>query len=441
MITVALAAGLVGALEAVGFVHAFVPVALALTTTALGTLLPILRDHNLLAGPFGRYILAAGAVGELLPIIGIAIFLGAQQSVRRILSLASVGCSPSSSRSRRASRAAPGSSGSWRKASTPRRRPRSGSPSCCSCSCSRSPPSSVSTWCSARSWPAWCCAGGHPATSHALEEKLDAVGYGFFIPVFFVVSGMTLDVHSIVESPLRLLVFFVLLLARPRAAGAVGLSQGARVTQRLQMMFITATALPLLVALAEIGLRNGTMLPENAAALVGAGVLSVIVYPAIAVAIGARRESPSVPRPHPQTHPMSRPRSANPASLPPPTCLGSPPHPRSRHHATSRVLTRPHGDDNSRPPASDTADLGRLHRDGGGTAPSRRPINSAHPSPDSRVNTPRTATARPSQVPDRRGLNGGGRGPDEATAPRQANVLRSCPLTGRPEAGTGCVVR
>ena len=68
-------------------------------------------------------------------------------------------------------------------------------------------------------------------------------------------------------------------------------------TQRLQMMFITATSLPLLVALAEIGLRNGTMLPENAAALVGAGVLSVIFYPAIAVAIGARRaaRAPAAP--------------------------------------------------------------------------------------------------------------------------------------------------
>ena len=39
------------------------------------------------------------------------------------------------------------------------------------------------------------------------------------------------------------------------------------------------------MALSEIGLRNGTMLPENAAALVGAGVLSVIVLPTIAVAI------------------------------------------------------------------------------------------------------------------------------------------------------------
>ena len=91
VITAALAAGLVGVLAAIGFVHAFVPVALALTTTALGTLLPILRDHDLLAGQFGRYILAAGAVGELLPILGIAIFLGAHSQFVAILSLASVG--------------------------------------------------------------------------------------------------------------------------------------------------------------------------------------------------------------------------------------------------------------------------------------------------------------------------------------------------------------
>jgi hypothetical protein len=58
-----LAAALVGLLAAAGFVRAFVPVALGLTTTALGTLLPILRDNDLLHGRFGRYLLAAGAVG------------------------------------------------------------------------------------------------------------------------------------------------------------------------------------------------------------------------------------------------------------------------------------------------------------------------------------------------------------------------------------------
>ena len=43
--------------------RAFVPVAIGLTTTALGTLLPILRDHHMLEGRFGRYVFAAGAVG------------------------------------------------------------------------------------------------------------------------------------------------------------------------------------------------------------------------------------------------------------------------------------------------------------------------------------------------------------------------------------------
>ena len=51
-----------------------------------------------------------------------------------------------------------------------------------------------------------------PGDVHALEAKLDAVGYGFFIPVFFVTSGMSLDLHSITESPARLVVFFVLFL-------------------------------------------------------------------------------------------------------------------------------------------------------------------------------------------------------------------------------------
>lgn len=63
-------------------------------------------------------------------------------------------------------------------------------------------------------------------------------------------------------------------------------------------MLLTATALPPLVALAEIGLRNGTMLRENAAALVGAGALSVLVFPTVAVAIERRRraDSANLPR-------------------------------------------------------------------------------------------------------------------------------------------------
>ena len=69
-------------------------VALGLTTTAFGTLLPILRDNDLLGGHFGRYLLAAGAVGELFPILAIALFLGASNKLVALGSLVAVGCWP-----------------------------------------------------------------------------------------------------------------------------------------------------------------------------------------------------------------------------------------------------------------------------------------------------------------------------------------------------------
>jgi Kef-type K+ transport system membrane component KefB len=132
---------------------------------------------------------------------------------------------------------------------------------------------------------------------HALEGKLDAVGYGFFIPVFFVTSGMSLDLQSIIESPARLVVFFVLFLVVRGLPALLFYRRDLPMRGRVQMMLLTATALPLLVALAEIGLESGTMLPENAAALVGAGVLSVIVFPAFAVGLAHSGAQPLVQTP------------------------------------------------------------------------------------------------------------------------------------------------
>ena len=79
-ISAALAVLIVGGLAALGFVQAFLPVCIALTTTALGTLLPILREQKMLGGSFGRFIFAAGAVGELLPILAISLLLGAYKT-------------------------------------------------------------------------------------------------------------------------------------------------------------------------------------------------------------------------------------------------------------------------------------------------------------------------------------------------------------------------
>jgi Kef-type K+ transport system membrane component KefB len=127
-----------------------------------------------------------------------------------------------------------------------------------------------------------------PGDVQSLEEKLDAVGYGFFIPIFFVASGMALDLRSIVQSPGRLVLFFLLLLVVRGLPTLLVYRSALPRPQRFELLFLLATALPLLVALSEIGLQSGTMLPENAAALVGAGVLSVLVFPAIATSIHKR---------------------------------------------------------------------------------------------------------------------------------------------------------
>ena len=127
-----------------------------------------------------------------------------------------------------------------------------------------------------------------PGDGESLESKLDAVGYGFFIPIFFVSSGMSLDIDSIAEAPLRLAVFFALLLAVRGLPALLLYRRDLDLSERVQMTLLTATALPLLVALAQIGLDSGHMLPENAAALVGAGVLSVMVFPGVAVAVNRR---------------------------------------------------------------------------------------------------------------------------------------------------------
>jgi len=126
------------------------------------------------------------------------------------------------------------------------------------------------------------------AERHASDDKLDAVGYGVCIPVFFISSGMGLDVTSIVQNPIRLLVFLVLLLVVRGVPALLVYRTTLVLRERFEAMLLTATALPLPVALAEIGLESGVMLPENAAALVGAGVVSVALFPVVAISMRRR---------------------------------------------------------------------------------------------------------------------------------------------------------
>jgi Kef-type K+ transport system membrane component KefB len=296
-VSVVIAVVVVAVLESTGFVRDFVPVALALTTTALGTLQPILRVKNMLGGAFGAHMFAAGAVGELGPVLAISLFLGANGSWRSVLAITVVVLA------------------AWVAAHIPRWFAGSRVSSIVSTT-SEDTTQSVLRWTITLLLGALLLtadfgldivlgaflagmvlrqSGDRTAADQwALLGKLDAVAYGFFIPVFFISSGMGLDIASIADNPMRLVVFFGLLFL-VRGLPSLLIYWGAlRASERWQMVFLTATGLPLIVALTEIGMANGTMLPENAAALVGAGALSVAVFPMVALQIRRRAGRTSI---------------------------------------------------------------------------------------------------------------------------------------------------
>jgi Kef-type K+ transport system membrane component KefB len=296
-VSLGLAVGVVGVLTAAGLVRAFLPVALGLTTTALGTLLPVLREKGLLGGRLGRYLLATGGVGELFPVLAIAVFLGTQGRLAALASLGAVAVLAVV-------------------LGVLRRGIRDGSRLAVVIVTGQNETAQITLRGTVlllialiavteqfdldavlgaflagvvlRQWV------GQAAPQ--LEAKLDAMGYGFFIPIFFVSSGMALDLASIAQAPLRLVLFFALMLAIRGGPALLVYRRVLPLRERTQTALVSATALPVLVALSTIGLRSGTMLPENAAALVGAGVVTVLIFPALVVALNRQPVEPAPSR-------------------------------------------------------------------------------------------------------------------------------------------------
>ena len=116
-----------------------------------------------------------------------------------------------------------------------------------------------------------------------LQTKVEGIAFGVFIPIFFIVSGARLDISSILANPSLLFVFLVLLLI-VRGVPQFFLYRRAipNAKERAGYSLYVATALPIIVAVTSVELASGIMEPSVAAALVGAGALSVLVFPLIA---------------------------------------------------------------------------------------------------------------------------------------------------------------
>lgn len=276
-----LGVGVALALE--GLVLSSLLIGLALTTTAIGTLMPMLHDREMLETRFGTFLVAAGAVGEFGPILAVTLLLsGSNPGIEAVLlvifALLAVGVAAMASRPQ--------------------------------------PPKlvemlqrhlSTSTQLPVRiiilliialvvvatqlgldnllgAFAAGMIArlALSPEQNEALNPRLEAIGFGFLIPVFFIVSGVNFDLDSLVSSTgaiLRVPIFLGLMLL-VRGVPALFVYKGIlSARERTSLMLLQSTALPLLVVITEIGISTDRMKPANAAALVGAGMLSVLVFP------------------------------------------------------------------------------------------------------------------------------------------------------------------
>jgi Kef-type K+ transport system membrane component KefB len=311
LLSVALAYGIGGILAAAGIILSFLYTGSAMATTAIGTLIPILRDNGELKTKFGTYLLAAGGVGEFGPILLVTLVLSTANPFHEaailvafivlalVMALVSVKLA-------------------W------------------------------------RGWPALertfetssqlavritvvlvfglvllasklgldVLIGGFVAgmivrmalKGHELkvfESKLTAVGFGFFVPFFFVTSGIEFDLAALGSATalLKLAMFFVLFLI-VRGTPAMLLYRGVlSARDRAALAFYSATELPLVVAITTIATETGHMKASTAAGLVGAAMLSTLVFPFVGLALRKSSEAEQSDEP-PATGPAQAPAPA-----------------------------------------------------------------------------------------------------------------------------------
>ncbi len=295
LLSVILAYGLGGALAAAGVVVSFLYTGSAMATTAIGTLIPILRDNGELKTRFGTHLLAAGGAGEFGPILLVTLVLSTTNPFREaaillafvalalVLALVSV---------RYAWRGWPALERTFEASSQLAVRV-----------------TVVLVFglvLLAGTLGLDILLGGFVAgmitrlalKGHELqvfESKLTAVGFGFFVPFFFVTSGIEFDLAALgsAEAIAKLFLFLALFLV-VRGVPAMLLYRGVlSVRDRAALAFYSATELPLVVAITTIAIDADKMRASTAAGLVGAAMLSTLIYPFVGMALRQRSRGES----------------------------------------------------------------------------------------------------------------------------------------------------
>jgi Kef-type K+ transport system membrane component KefB len=126
------------------------------------------------------------------------------------------------------------------------------------------------------------------------RRKLEAAGFGIFIPVFFVTTGVRYDLDALTADTSTLLHVPIFLAALVLVRGLPALLYRSVIPrERLPVaVLMQATSLPFIVAATAVGLALDVVTPANAAALIAAGLLSVVIFPALSLVLLRRSATP-----------------------------------------------------------------------------------------------------------------------------------------------------
>src|SRR5215469_473071 len=271
-----------------GIVQAPMIVALALSTTALGTIILSLQDSGSLNTRLGTHVLAAGSIGEFGPILATSLLLTRKFDAWLQLTLLvgfaalAVTCALVAVRLR---------TPAIQRLLTRSMRSSSQLPVCLSLLIVSSfgvVAEKIGFEIVVGSFSAGMVVGlatsGRGEDQELFRQKMEAICFAVFVPIFFVMSGMKLDVQALFHSArsFMLVPVFLSMFVVVRGSPVLLYRGELRKEERLPFALYSSTQLPMVVAITEIGLRLNILQTEIATALIGAGLLSVLLFPAIA---------------------------------------------------------------------------------------------------------------------------------------------------------------
>ena len=268
----------------------------ALATTALGALVPILSDSGLLRTPLGQAVLGTGVAGEFWPIVVISVFLtgvyGAWAEVLLLIGFGGLVLLAAAA----ALRARP---------------PRMVRILLETVHTTGQAAVRLSVFLLAAlvllandvgfdfvlgAFAAGLVVGLAVETpeGEVVRMRLEGIGFGFVIPIYFVVTGMDFDLDSLLTARgLGLAALFLALLLVGRGASSLLWLRRLGREQTLRLALFGATGLPLIVAIVGIGTDRGAIASDVGASLVGAGMISVLLFPLLATAgLGSPSSAP-----------------------------------------------------------------------------------------------------------------------------------------------------